>query len=123
MKIRTKFIVVNALIVIIALASITSVCLVTFKHELVRQAMSDQESRLKTFWELLYAKGHDVKIVNGKLMAGAYTVNGDFSLPDRLKEICGGSATIFMGDERVSTNVLKEDGTRASRHQAAGTGI
>jgi len=65
------------------------------------------------FWELLYAKGRDVKIVNGKLMAGAYTVNGDFSLPDRLKEICGGSATIFMDDERVSTNVLKEDGTRA----------
>jgi methyl-accepting chemotaxis protein len=113
MKIRTKFIVVNALIVIFTLASITTVCLLTFKREMVLQATKDQESRLKTFWELFSAKGRDARIVDGKLMVGEHIVNGDFSLPDRLKEICGGSATIFMGDERVSTNVLKEDGARA----------
>lgn len=113
MKIRTKFIVVNILIIVIALVSITSVCLKTFKNELIRQGLADEETRMKTFWELLYQKGRDIKIVNDKLMIGAYTVNGDYSLPDRLKEVCGGTATIFMGDVRVSTNVLKDDGTRA----------
>ncbi len=52
-------------------------------------------------------------VANGKLMIGDYIINGDYTLPDHLKELCGGTATIFMGDVRVSTNVLKEDGSRA----------
>jgi methyl-accepting chemotaxis protein len=80
---------------------------------MVNQAVGDQEARLRTFWELLYQKGRDIRVAEGKLMAGNYVINNDYSLPDRLKEICGGTATIFMRDERVSTNVVKEDGSRA----------
>ncbi|TFH55294.1 MAG: methyl-accepting chemotaxis protein, partial [Candidatus Zixiibacteriota bacterium] len=40
-------------------------------------------------------------------------LNGDYSIPDKLKELTGGTATIFMHDERISTNVVKADGTRA----------
>ncbi len=113
MKLRTKFTLLNVATVAIALVSITLVCLLQFQKEMQRQMTVDQENRLKTFWELLHQKGSDFKVVDSRLMAGDYIINGNFELPDKLKELTGGTATIFMGDVRVSTNVKKEDGGRA----------
>lgn len=103
----------NIIIVVVAIALTTSFTLVRIHKEIIRQANVAQESRLKTFWELLRSKGSEFKVVNGKLLAGNYVVNGNYELPDRIKELFGGTATIFMGDNRVSTNVLKPDGSRA----------
>ena len=113
MKIRTKFIVVNVVVVGLALASVTAACLMEFNRELRRQAMVSQEARIKTLWELLRHKGGDFTVADGKLKAGEYVINDNYELPDRLKELTGGTATIFMGDTRVSTNVMKPDGSRA----------
>lgn len=113
MRIRTKFVLVNIVVVGLALVSVTAASLMEFNRELGRQAMISQDSRLKTFWELLLHKGSTFEVVDGNLVAGEYVLNGNYELPDRLKELVGGSATIFMGDTRVSTNVMKEDGSRA----------
>ncbi|BCS52228.1 methyl-accepting chemotaxis protein [Geobacter sp. SVR] len=113
MKVRTKFIVGNTFIVTVALIAAIIACLVSFQHELQRQAAVSQEARIKTLWELLHGKGSEFRVAEGKLYVGDYLLNGNFELPDKLKEICGGTATIFMGDERVSTNVVKPDGSRA----------
>ena len=40
-------------------------------------------------------------------------MNGDEQVVDKIKNLVGGTATIFMKDVRVTTNVLKEDGSRA----------
>ncbi|HEX9022394.1 MAG TPA: methyl-accepting chemotaxis protein, partial [Geobacteraceae bacterium] len=113
MKLRSKFILMNVTIVAVALVSIAIVCLLQLHKEMQRQMTVGQENRLKTFHELLRQKGSETKVVDGRLMAGDYVVNNNFELPDKLKELTGGTATIFMGDVRVSTNVLKEDGSRA----------
>ena len=104
---------ITTVIVAVALLSVTTACLVKFSQELRRGAMISQEARLKTFRELLRHKGSEIQLIDNKLMIGEYVLNGNFELPDRLKEICGGTATIFMGDERISTNVIKPDGSRA----------
>jgi len=113
MKIRTKIILVNVCIMVAALAALTGTCLYQFRSAMLNRVEISQESRLRTFWYLLREKGGDFRIADGKLMAGNHVINGDTTLPDRLKELCGGTATIFMGDTRVSTNILKEDGSRA----------
>jgi len=113
MKIRSQFILVNVAIVTAALAVTTMVCLGEFRAVLSQQAMESQETRIKTFQDLLGRYGGVYSVREGKLYAGDHALNNDFSVPDRLKELCGGTATIFMGDERVSTNVLKDDGSRA----------
>ncbi|MBT1073209.1 methyl-accepting chemotaxis protein [Pelotalea chapellei] len=113
MKIRTKFIALNTVIVASALVATIATSLFIFKKELRRQAEVSQEIRIKTFWELLRQKGSDLKVVDNKLVAGDYVFNGNFELPDKIQKTCGGSATIFMGDERISTTVLKADGSRA----------
>lgn len=113
MKIRTQFIVVNMVIVAVALAAATTLCLTEFHSELSRQAIESQESRMKTFRRLLHGYGKEYSIQNNNLMIGAHVLNGDYSVPDELKVLSGGTATIFMHDVRISTNVLKEDGSRA----------
>lgn len=113
MKIKTKLILMNIAILSAALAIVTAVSLYTLNQEMRDQAVSDQAAGLKTLRYLLQEKGRDIKVVDDKLMAGEYVVNGNYELPDRLKELVGGTATIFMGDMRVSTNIVKDDGSRA----------
>lgn len=113
MKIRTQFITVNTVIVAVALASVITICLSEFRHVLGQQAIESQETRIKTFWELLHGYGEEFTVKDGTLMIGNHVLNGDYTVPDKLKELTGGTATIFLHDERISTNVVKADGTRA----------
>lgn len=113
LKLRTKFVLLNLSVVTLSTACVTMVALHSFQKETLRQLTLDQESRIKTFRELLTQKGSEFRVADGKLMVGNYIINDNFELPDKLKEITGGTATVFMGDMRVSTNVLKEDGSRA----------
>jgi methyl-accepting chemotaxis protein len=113
MTFKTKNTLANTLIVTIALLVTVFASLYQFRAEISRQAQTLQETRLKMFWQLLRQKGSEFAVVDGKLRAGTYQLNGEFELPDKLAEISGGTATIFMSDLRVSTNVMKPDGTRA----------
>ena len=113
MTFKTKNSLINALILSTALLGTISTSLYHFKAEITRQAQIFQETRLKMFWQLLHNKGTEATVANGKLLLGAYQINGNYELPDKLTEISGGTATIFMSDMRISTNVMKPDGTRA----------
>jgi len=109
----TKFVLLNVVIVLVAITCTTVFALIRINKEIYRQANVAQENRLMTFWELLRTKGDNFRIVDGKLLAGSYVINNNFELPDKIKKIFGGTATIFMGDTRVSTNVATADGHRA----------
>ncbi|WP_224963132.1 methyl-accepting chemotaxis protein [Geomonas subterranea] len=99
-------------LVITAVSITTYISLAKMRQEMVRVATASQESRLNTFWELLKQKG-EPRIAGDRLMAGDYVINDNNELPDKVARICGGTATIFMNDTRVATNVVKEDGSRA----------
>ncbi len=104
------------LVVLVFTGAVVTASFYTLNHvreEAYRQAGLDMERRIKTFWELLRAKGDQFRIRNGQLYAGDYLINNNFELPDKIKNIFGGTATIFMGDVRVTTNVPREDGSRA----------
>lgn len=52
-------------------------------------------------------------IKDGKLYKGDKLINEDYSIVDTLKAQTGSVSSVFMGDLRVTTSVLKEDGSRA----------
>jgi methyl-accepting chemotaxis protein len=54
------------------------------------------------------------RLDGGKLHFGNYVVNDNYEIVDKVKEIAGGTATIFMADTRISTNVRRPDGARAT---------
>jgi methyl-accepting chemotaxis protein len=113
MKIRTKVTLLNILLVTAAIAITVVFSLIQIHVDATQQAKGVQESHLRTFWTLLRSKGDTFGIRDGKLMVGDYPINGNYELPDKVKELFGGTATIFMGDKRVSTNILTAEGNRA----------
>lgn len=112
-NLRTKITLLNLLIVVIAVGAVAALCLTIFHRDLMHQINAAQETHLNAFWELLRCKGTEFKVVDGKMMVGSYVLNDNYELPDKITKLWGGAATIFMGDTRITTNVLKSDGSRA----------
>ena len=80
-----------------------------------REAQSLLESNMRVAWDQIRAVsgGEGFEVVNGELHAGSAVLSGNFAVVDRVREVIGGAATIFLGDLRVATNVQKPDGSRA----------
>ena len=78
-----------------------------------RAALARVDSNMKVAWHVLRQKGDNLRIADGKLLAGDYVVNGNFEVVDKVQELVGGYCTVFMRDVRVSTNIKKPDGGRA----------
>jgi methyl-accepting chemotaxis protein len=112
MSIVKKIAVLTVAIVVVAVSVTTYICMAKMRQEMVRVATASQENRLNIFWELLRQKGQ-LRIADNRLMAGDYAINDNNELPDKIVKLCGGTATIFMNDERIATTVMKEDGSRA----------
>ena len=113
MSLKQKIVITNIFFVLLSIVTMSVFSLYSFNEEINQRAVIDLSARLKTFHELLRQKGAELHIADNKLAAGGYVVNDNFELPDKIKEIFGGTATVFMGDVRVSTNVIKPDGSRA----------
>ncbi|HEY8333504.1 MAG TPA: cache domain-containing protein [Tardiphaga sp.] len=71
------------------------------------------DTNMRVAWDVLRSNGTKFSVVDGKLLADGHVLNGDTALVDKVKALVGGTCTIFMGDIRVTTNVMKPDGTRA----------
>ncbi len=87
MKFTTRMILTNIVVIIAAIAITTSFAFYRVHLELKQQAALDQESVLKTFWELLRVKGGEFSVANGRLYAGSYQLNDNFDLPDKIKHL------------------------------------
>ncbi|WP_224981979.1 PAS domain S-box protein [Geomonas agri] len=120
MKAHTRYTILNAAIVTVALISATLFFLAQLRNHAVQDAGSAQQERLRAFWTLLKQKGSHFAVKNGKLFVDDYQLSGNNELPDQVKEIFGGTATIFQGDVRVATNVLTPDGKRATGTRLVG---
>jgi methyl-accepting chemotaxis protein len=82
-------------------------------RQMTGYAIANQELNMRVAWSVIKQKGTDFRLAGGKLFVGDHAVNDNFDIVDTIKNLVGGTATIFMGDTRISTNVLKEDGSRA----------
>ena len=79
--------------------------------EMERQTEDQQDLAMKVAWLVLKTAGTDYRIDGDKMYAGDVLLNGNDALVDQIKTIAGGTATIFMGDTRITTNVMKPDGS------------
>ncbi|WP_428152991.1 methyl-accepting chemotaxis protein [Brevundimonas sp.] len=107
----------TALMVIAALGALTlavmAVAAVLLTRDAAARAAERQETNMRVAWDVLADYGDGFTARDGKLYVGSTPMN-DFTAPvDRVKTLVGGTATVFMGDLRVTTNVVKDDGSRA----------
>lgn len=113
MKLSFKLVLLNIAASILLATVLVGITTHNLSLEMERQAQISQEKSMKVAWHVLRGKGNDFKVVNGQLVNGDYVINNNFEVVDAIKDMVGGTATIFLGDMRVSTNVKKPDGSRA----------
>jgi methyl-accepting chemotaxis protein len=80
--------------------------------EMYRRAQDTLDINIKLLDTALKAYGPPRR-EGDKFYFGTTLINNNFEAVDRVKSIAGGTATVFMGDLRVATNVAKPDGSRA----------
>jgi methyl-accepting chemotaxis protein len=80
--------------------------------EMYRRAQNDLSINIKLLDSILAGYGAPSR-QSDKLYFGTTLINGNFDAVDRVKAVAGGTATVFLGDQRVATNVQKPDGSRA----------
>ncbi|MDD3029411.1 MAG: methyl-accepting chemotaxis protein [Alphaproteobacteria bacterium] len=102
--------VLTALIVGGAVLGITDYIMVKHAEETADSAI---ESNLRVTWDEVHDLGGNLRIENNQLMSGNTILNGHNEIADDVGRMVGGSATIFMNDVRIATNIKKPDGSRA----------
>ncbi len=90
----------------------------TARQEVLIRAQNNLLTTIGMLRDALYAHG-EPRVVDGDLFFGTKRMNGNFEEVDQVKSVAGGTATIFLGDTRIATNVMKPDGTRAVGTQLA----
>jgi methyl-accepting chemotaxis protein len=80
--------------------------------EMYRRAQINLSINIKLLDSILTGYGAPSR-KGDELYFGTTLINGNFEPVDRVKAVAGGTATVFLGDQRVATNVMKPDGSRA----------
>jgi methyl-accepting chemotaxis protein len=82
-------------------------------QQMTQYAVASLETNMRVLWAAVNQRGTDFHVADERLYVGDYPVNDQFEIVDTVKQLAGGTATIFRGDTRISTNVVKADGSRA----------
>jgi len=82
------------------------------RQEFHNRNQNSLDQNIELLRRTLYSLGEPRRI-EGELWFGSHRINGQFDAVDKVKSALGGTATVFLMDERISTNVQKPDGSRA----------
>ena len=110
---KTRMFFFASLAVAFAAIGTAVTCLYMMKLELTRQAEVLLEKRIKVFRFILAGKGAEFRVQDGQLLIGNYVLNGDPEIVDRIMQLVGSTASIFLADTRIATNIVDEKGNRA----------
>jgi len=113
MTIRKKVIILSISMVLFSVGISLFMSLSAVSENNKKQAAKSLKQGIETLDLMFKRHGTQYRIEKSKLMIGDFTIDGNLEYVDKLKSIFGGTATIFKMDTRVSTNVLKKDGSRA----------
>ncbi len=72
----------------------------------------DLDRNIALLQRLIQEKG-EPRVTGVQLYFGDHLVNGNYEIVDKVRDKAGGTATIFLGNLRISTNVRKPEGDRA----------
>ncbi|MFC4322221.1 methyl-accepting chemotaxis protein [Litchfieldia salsa] len=116
MKIGIKEKLTIAFIVFFSIGSIILIftSVTTVKRDVINVANENLKTAYSVAEELLDEQyPGDWTIKEDQLYKGNVKLNDNFEMVDKIGSLTNNAVTIFMGDTRVSTNVMLEDGTRA----------
>jgi len=96
----------------LAVAASTWWTLATLETEQRAAAQRSLEVNLRLLKDQVHRHGATIRVEGDRMIAGETPLNGRNDIVDAVKEIAGGVATLFLGDLRIATNVVRPDGSR-----------
>jgi len=111
--ITARLILGSLLAMVLSVALVQAWTLRTVESSLLDQAQGQLDASLRLLHQRLAPLGTEWALGAGGLTLGGTKLAGRNQIPDDVKAVTGAVATIFEGDLRVATNILKPDGTRA----------
>ncbi|MEI6558927.1 MAG: methyl-accepting chemotaxis protein [Rhodospirillaceae bacterium] len=103
----------NVIGMAVAAVAIVVICVIVVTAYLKEGEVQREVSNVEIARQILNPRADPYVIIEGKLTVGGKVIDGSFEVVDRVKQSLGIDMTIFRGDVRVSTTVLKPDGSRA----------
>ena len=112
-KLATKITVLSCLAMLALAASLVIATQWALNQDLQKRATERQETNMAVARDVLGRYGAKFSVEGDRLLLDGRALNGFNDPVDRVKKLVGGTATIFLGDTRIATNVVKDDGSRA----------
>lgn len=112
-KLATKITVLSCLAMLALAASLVFTTQWALKQDLQKRATERQETNMAVARDVLGQYGAKFSVEGDRLLLDGRALNGFNDPVDKVKALVGGTATIFLGDTRIATNVIKDDGSRA----------
>jgi methyl-accepting chemotaxis protein len=105
----------STVLLVLATTILVGLLLVQMRVVLETRANNNLASNLRLLQQNLADEGGAAtfSVKSERLYIGAHAIDAADAAVDRVRAIIGGSATIFLGDTRIATNVTKPDGSRA----------
>ena len=102
-------------LLVLATTILVGLLLMEMREALEARANNNLASNMRLLQQNLTDEGGTLtfSVQSGRLYVGTHGIDAADAAVDRVRAIIGGSATIFLGDTRIATNVTKPDGTRA----------
>jgi len=109
----TAQVVVSGVVVASAAIGLLTWQELTILSERERQStQASLEVNLRVLKDQLHRFGREFRVEGERLLVGETPLNGRNDLVDAVRDVAGGVATIFLGDLRIATNVVRPDGSR-----------
>ncbi len=105
----------STVLLVFATTILAGLLLVQMRAVLEFRANNNLASNLRVLQQSLVDEGGSAtfSVEGERLYVGTHAVDAADAAVDRVRAIIGGSATIFLGETRIATNVTKPDGSRA----------
>ncbi|MBE7201957.1 MAG: methyl-accepting chemotaxis protein [Parafilimonas terrae] len=103
-------------LLVLSMGIVTGLLYVEIREELMQRAGMALDANLRLLEQKLGDEGGPgafFSVRDGKLYLGEHAINADDPAVDRVKDVLDGTATVFLGDMRVATNVMTPAGSRA----------
>jgi methyl-accepting chemotaxis protein len=112
LSLSAKLLAVTCAALAILGVAISVLVLDRLEQDMRAQAQARQDANMAVAWDELREYGESYRVEDGRMFAGDTLLNDNTEIVDTVTDMVGGTATIFMGDRRVTTNVIV-DGRRA----------
>lgn len=119
MKLRSLSLATKTVAIVVAAMGLLTLVVMTvaavlLSHDINARATERGGANLRVAWDVLADYGTDFSARDGRLYVGSTPLNGFDEPVDRIKTLVGGTATLFLNDQEVATNLLSDTGLRTA---------